>query len=97
MAAGLCVAPLFRVDFLSSVSESALEQNIAIWKNSRDQLGDGYPAVAADLILRAAALQRKDMPEATAAEERIARNSGRDLFAGKPIDEGLADLFSLSR
>ena len=96
-AAGFCVAPLFRADFLGSVSESALEQNIAIWKNNRDQLGDGYPAVAVDLILRAAALQRKDMPEANAAEERIARNSGRDLFAGKPIDEGLADWFSLSR
>lgn len=93
-AAGLCVAPLFRADFLSSVSESALEQNIAIWKESRDQLGDGYPAVAVDLVLRAAALQRTDMPEANAAEARIARNSGRDLFAGQSLETRLTEWFS---
>ncbi len=98
MAAGLCVAPLFRTDFLSGVSDAALQQNIPIWKDLRDRLSDGLPALAVDLFLRAAALNRDDQIAATAAEERIASNpAGRNLFADKSIDEGLAGLFELSQ
>ena len=91
VAAGLCVAPLFRTDFLSGVSDAALQKNIPIWKDLRERLGDGLPAVAVDLVLRAAALNRNDQTAAKVAEERIARNpAGRDLFAHQPIDEVLA-------
>ncbi len=95
-ATGLCLAPLFRSDFLSRVSDAALQENVSIWKEDRERLENGLPAVAVDLVLRAAALKRNDMAEVKAAEERIARNSaGRDLFAGKSIDDGLAGWFGL--
>ena len=96
-ATGLCLAPLFRSDFLSRVSDTALQENISIWKAERDRLESGLPAVAVDLVLRAAALKRNDLAEVQAAEERIAHNSaGRDLFAGKSIDDVLAGWFGLS-
>lgn len=90
-ATSLCLAPLFRSDFLSRVSAAALQENIPLWKAERDRLENGLPAVAVDLVLRAAALKRNDLAEVQAVEERIARNSsGRDLFFGKSIDDGLA-------
>ena len=95
-ATGPCLAPLFRSDFLNRVSDTALQENISIWKDERDRLENGLPAVAVDLVLRAAALKRNDLAEVQAAEERIARNSaGRDLFVGKSIDDGLASWFGL--
>ena len=97
IAAGLCLAPLFRPDFLSGMSDAALQQNIPIWNNHRNHLEDGLPAMAADLVLRAAALNRDDTMEAKAAEERIARNpAGHALFADKLIDEVLAGWFDSS-
>ncbi len=95
-ATGLCLAPLFRSDFLSRVSDAALQENILLWKEERGRLESGLPAVAVDLMLRAAALKRNDLAEVQAAEERIAHNSaGRDLFVGKSIDDGLAGWFGL--
>jgi hypothetical protein len=94
LAAGLCVAPLFRADFLSGVSDAALQQNLPIWKADRDRLDDGLPAVAVDLVLRAAALRQEDLAAAKAAEERIERSAaGRELFLGKSIDSGLVGWF----
>ena len=95
-ATGLCLAPLFRSEFLSRVSDAALRENISIWKEERDRMESGLPAVAVDLVLRAAALKRNDLAELKAAEERITHNSaGRDLFLGKSIDDGLASWFGL--
>ncbi len=95
-ATGLCLAPLFRSDFLSRVSDTALQENTSIWKEERDRLENGLPAVAVDLVLRAAASKRNDLAEVQAAEERISRSTaGRDLFAGQSIDDGLAGWFGL--
>lgn len=92
---GLCLAPLFRSDFLSRVSDTALQENISIWQDERDRLENGPPAVAVDLVLRAAALKRSDIAEVQAIEERIARNpAGRDMFPGKSIDDVLAGWFN---
>ena len=98
IAVGLCLAPLFRADFLSEVSAAALQKNLSIWKDRRVSYEEGLPAVAADLVLRAAALQRNDLIDAKVFEERITRNaSGQLLFAGKPIDDVLTSWFAFSQ
>ena len=91
VAAGLCLAPLFRPDFYSEVSASALPENLMKWSHLRSQLEDGLPAVTVDLALRAAALKQSDTTAVKEAAERIASNpAGRELFADKPIDDVIA-------
>ncbi len=97
-AAGLCLAPLFRSDFYSSVSDRTLQDNLPKWNTQRDHLKHGLPAVAVDLMLRAAALKQDNEIAVKKAEERIASNpAGRELFADKPIDDVIARWFELSR
>jgi hypothetical protein len=95
-ATGLCLAPLFRSDFLSRVSDAVLQKNLLLWKEERDRLENGLPVVAVDLVLRAAALKRNEMDEVRAIEARILRDpAARDLFAGQSIEDRLAAWFGL--
>ncbi len=98
VAGGLCLAPLFRPDFIEGLSASTVRRSVPTWKDYRENLSDGLPAIAVDLVVRAAALKLNDIPAAEAAQERIARNpAGQQLFSNKRIDEVVAGWFDLSQ
>ncbi len=96
--AGLCLAPLFRAEFFNALPDAVLQANVLKWNAPREQLEDGLPAVAVDLVLRAIALNQTDPKAAKAAEERINGNpAGRELLADKSIDVMVARWFESSR
>lgn len=102
IATGLCVAPLFRADFLSRISTGTLQECLPIWREHRTNLerskDDGLSSMAADLVIRAAALVRGDDVEAQAGVERIRRNSmGRTLIGDRPIDDVVKTWFDWSQ
>ncbi|MCX7423500.1 MAG: hypothetical protein NT013_28735 [Planctomycetia bacterium] len=97
-AAGLCLAPLFRSEFFNGLSDAVLHTNVLKWNALREQLEDGLPAVAIDLVRRAIAQNQSNPKAAKAAEEQINGNpTGRELFADKPIDDVVARWFETSR
>ncbi|MSR59315.1 MAG: hypothetical protein EXS05_17010 [Planctomycetaceae bacterium] len=95
IAGGLCVAPLFHPDFVAGLNEELVKADVVVWESCRESLGDGQLALAVDLVLRAAARSLGDEILKQAANDRIARNpAGRELFAGKNIDEVVAGWFA---
>lgn len=98
LVAGLCLAPLFREEFLKQVPADQLQQQILVWKELAAKQQAGVPALAIDLVLRAAASRLADSASVQQAEERIAANpASQQLFAERPIDEVTASWFEFAQ
>jgi hypothetical protein len=92
---GLCLAPLFRADFLAGIPAEAIRQNIGPWKALQSPEPDGDPALAVDLFLRAANLRLEDGAQARESDVRLARNPAtKAAFGEKPVDEALQEMFA---
>jgi tetratricopeptide (TPR) repeat protein len=91
----LCLAPLFRQEFLPSVSEDALQETIEGWEARRSEL-DTMSNVAIDLFLRAAQQSLGNGEQVQLIEARLTKQgAGKIAFGEKSIDESVRDLFAL--
>lgn len=96
--AGLCLAPLFRTEFISQLPKEAVERHRAAWKEHAAKHESGPPALAINLVLRAIAASLNDAAETKLADERIAKNpAAQPILSGRPIDEVTATWFEFAQ
>lgn len=94
MTAGLCLAPLFRSEFIEQLPKEMVEQQIVAWKQLAQEHDSGLPAAAIDLVLRAAAPKLDDKATEKQVAEHLAANpAAQQIFAGRPIDDAIAAWF----
>lgn len=92
---GLCLAPLFRAEFLAAIADDDVLAAIDRWETQRAGFDTGYPALAIDLFLRAAQLRLNHADEVREIEARLVRNPARQTaFGEKPIDDAVREIFS---
>jgi hypothetical protein len=91
----ICLAPLFRREFVANLSDDVLASTIDRWGDLRKE--DGSLAdVATNLFLRAAHQSLGNAQRVQAIEERLARNPVFKNIAGqKPFDEAVRELFAI--
>jgi hypothetical protein len=94
LAIGMSLAPLFRADFFEQLPSEIAQETIEKWSELSPDQNSGLPAVAINLVLRAAANRLENAETRKLAEERLAVNTdAQPLFNGKPIDDAIESWF----
>lgn len=94
LAIGMSLAPLFRADFFEQFPREIAQETIEKWSELSPDQNSGLPAVAINLVIRAAANRLENAETRKLAEERLAVNmDAQSLFAGKPIDDAIESWF----
>jgi hypothetical protein len=91
----MSLAPLFRHEFLSGLSEDVRQEAIEHWEVRRSEL-DSVSNTAIDLFLRAAHQLLGNADQVQVIETRLTKpGAGQAFFGGKSIDESVRDIFAL--
>jgi hypothetical protein len=94
LAIGMSLAPLFRADFFEQFPSEIAQETIEKWSKLSPDQNSGLPAVAINLVIRAAANRLENAETGKLAEERLAVNTdAQQLFTGKPIDDAIESWF----